>query len=181
MQPVIELVNAAAGGGPGWRMTMPLRDGDIGVIDTIECCRALAIEAAAHSKHVERLAAAAQSSGAPIDFIYRTLQRGIRRVDDPDGVELLEHPDVHLPSILSGGQSAGDCDDHAVIGVAVLDRLGIPAAFCVANIEGEGKPFTHVFYAAKLGGQWQPIDSQERIPPGYFAAKMRRFALIPLR
>jgi transglutaminase-like putative cysteine protease len=88
------------------------------------------------------------------------VQRGIRYVKDPVGLELVQAP----PRTLLIGQ--GDCDDKSTLLAALLMATGHPARFTVVGFKGG--PFSHVLVEAKSGKRWVPMETIVPKPLGWF-------------
>lgn len=113
--------------------------------------------------------------------IYNYLLRNIRFKPDPPGVELVRTPEQLISEISRMGFANGDCDDRAMLAAALLEALGIPAAFVVVG-RAERGPFSHVLPAAMIRpDEWVPFDSQERELIGDLPAGVKRIRVYSVR
>lgn len=78
--------------------------------------------------------------------LQRFVQNCIRYVRDPDGVELVQTPEVTLKL------RTGDCDDQATLLASMLKATGHPAKFVAVGINGG--PFSHVLVETKINSKW---------------------------
>lgn len=103
------------------------------------------------------------------------VERGgrVQFVRDIEGRELLRHPDQLLAEIIRHGQTACDCDDRAMVGVALLRAMGFRAGFVVVGRRASG-PFHHVFFAVERRGRVVPLDPQETSAPGRWPPSKRK-------
>lgn len=92
--------------------------------------------------------------------VYQFVRKSVVFKRDTPGVEILRHPEQMLLEIVANGQTTGDCDESATLGVALLLAAGIRAAFITIGRDVDG-PFSHVLYAARVNAGWVPIDSQQ--------------------
>lgn len=173
---VLKLIDAL-----GKETQQALPDGDDGTEATVKAMRGI-IDAAQSSPLVQ--VAANNLRGFPASLIprllYDFLRDHLRFVDDPPGFEILTHPDRHLQAMIAGGHSLGDCDDHAIIGAAILKRLGFLPVIITMNDSGDTRPFSHVFFGYKSGNNIVPMDPQEGVPLGTLPAGGKRYAVEPV-
>ncbi len=121
---------------------------------------------------------------AVYDFLRNENGR-FRFTPDPDGVELLRHPEVTAAEILNRGYALGDCDDRAMLGCVLIRRMALSAVLAVVGTR-TNKPYQHVFwgYTTNLAN---PLiencvfsDPQENVPHGSFhplSAKLKIYTL----
>lgn len=159
-----------------------LPPGDAGTRTTLAAMRSLARDAATRPEIV-KAAAALMNAGPRSPRLYTIrlfhwLRERVRFKADPPGVELVRHPSQLVEEIGRGGLALGDCDDRSTLGAAMLLAAGIPAAFLVIGRDPRAD-MEHVYFAARLGGRWIPLDPQETDTPGHQKAHARRW-LYPL-
>lgn len=90
---------------------------------------------------------------AEAQAIFNFVQNHIRYTRDPLTVEMLQTPEQLLE------RGVGDCDDKAILLMAMLHAVGIPAMFVVGG--RAPNMFEHVWVAAYLNGQWISMDATE--------------------
>jgi transglutaminase-like putative cysteine protease len=88
------------------------------------------------------------------------VQNTIRYVRDPDGLELVQTPEVTLKT------RTGDCDDQSTLLAALLVATGHQARFVAVGIGGE--PLSHVLVETKVGDQWIPAETILKKPFGWY-------------
>lgn len=147
------------------RITLP--GGDAGVFATLWAMKAFVDDAVERSPALANLATMigrrCKTKMQKAHAVYEFLKRNVKFVKDPAGLEHVRHPDQLLEEIRHRGQTAGDCDDVATLGAALLKKLGLQACFIVAGRRRGGR-FEHVLYGVRdRSGQFYPIDSQHRI------------------
>lgn len=148
---------------------LELPDGDAGIDSTLTIMKAMVDDAIEAGGPVLRLATAiaadtadARSDELKLIAIHRYLVSHVRFMKDTLGQEHLRHPDQLALELLETGATAGDCDDVATLGAALLRAMGIQPAFIVVSIKPSGE-FQHVLFAAVLGEKLIPMDPQERM------------------
>jgi len=93
------------------------------------------------------------------DAIYKWMVRTINYVRDPWNIERIQSPDVTIR------QKAGDCDDHAILGAALLQSLGIQTGFRIVSRTGEN--FDHIYAVYRSPQGWKSFDTTVLKYPGY--------------
>lgn len=114
---------------------------------------------------------------APATALYRWMRKRFRFVKDPEGVELLRHPDQMLQAMRDGGgYTDGDCDELATLAAALAIQLGLRPAFIVMDGIPSAGRFHHVFYGiiGPDGRTVTPYNPQEGTPPGQWPPASRR-------
>lgn len=94
--------------------------------------------------------------------LYAAIREHMSYLHDPVGVEMTKSPSVMMDEMVRRGSTAGDCDDHACLGYALLQSIGIPAKLRVVWYEGSAMP-NHIYDVAYLRGQWVPFDTTSRL------------------
>ncbi|MBX3387573.1 MAG: hypothetical protein KF768_13475 [Phycisphaeraceae bacterium] len=179
-------------------LALTLPDGDAGTDATVMVMRAVAEHAARSSPAVQALARdLSKGRGARAHLGARWFEWAKRNVEfkrDPWQIERVPHPEKFLRlSQTPAGKIAGDCDDLATLGVAVLLAGRKSAAFVVMNRPNATR-FQHVL-CAEAGGwfhdvPWRlhdnqqpdrffPIDPQETELPGVLPGPVGRFRVYP--
>lgn len=75
----------------------------------------------------------------------------------------------------------GDCTEHAVLAVALLRRLGVPARGVVGWAAGLEEMELHFWVEARIGGRWYPLDpTYDMVPPSAFRIKLAETDLADL-
>lgn len=149
-----------------------LSRGQKGIDQTIAAMQGI-LEDAMHSAYVRTAARLMPGPHA----IYNVLASHVRFVRDPAGVELLRHPVVMLREMRKArdATAAGDCDDRALLGAALLAHRGYAPVWIVAGATPpeRGGRYTHVFFGylrdpkgETARGNVVPMDPQEGMPPG---------------
>lgn len=93
----------------------------------------------------------------------------VRFEHDPPGLEYVRHPERMLEEIRVTGETAGDCDDIAVLGAALGLAAGLPPRFVTVATRAGG-PYVHVFTELGEGGRWIELDTSRElqgIPAGW--------------
>lgn len=137
--------------------------GDAGTRKTLEIMRGLAAEGARDLTVretaiaiVRAAGAAAHDSVAELRALFEFVRDRIRFTNDILGVETLQGAEYTLRV------RAGDCDDRAVLLVALAQSIGIPADFAfrvVALKPGSPRAFSHVYVVANLKGKRIALDA----------------------
>lgn len=170
---------------PAVRSALPLdAPADIRTAATLQAMAALAVDGA-HSLQMQALAAGVQYFHRPAcsplqaaAVVFRLLSGATRFEPDPPGAELVRSPRAMLDAIAADEVAAGDCDDRATLGAALLLALGVPAMLVVVGRRDDG-PFEHVLCAvghAPADPGTIFIDPQETRTLGQLPAGVRRMA-----
>ena len=152
------------GNGGGHRVTRgTLPSGDAGTKKTLAIMRELAEEGARDLNVretaiaiVKAAGAAAHDNVAELQALFQFVRDRVRFTSDILGVETLQGPAYTLRT------RAGDCDDRAVLLVALARSIGIPADFAfqvVALRPNAPRAFSHVFVVASLKGKRIAMDT----------------------
>lgn len=83
--------------------------------------------------------------------LYTWVQRRIRYVKDPVGLETVQSPEVTLKL------RAGDCDDSATLLVALATAVGLRSRFVVIGPHVDA--MQHVYAQLQVNGQWLNADT----------------------
>jgi hypothetical protein len=112
-------------------------------------------------------------TAAPLDrrlnAVFTWIQDRIRFQDDPPSDELLLEPGLLLR--LPPAQRAGDCDDFAMLGSAMLGSLGIPTRLVTIRADrSDPTRYSHVYLDIPLaGGGRIPFDASHGPHAGWEA------------
>lgn len=125
--------------------------GKRGNIETVDFMRKVAHERAGHPL-VRRLALAIiQNTNIKSHFylnealaIGEFVQRKVRYVKDPVGIEQLHDP-ITLIEQIERGVSAGDCDDMALLTATLLLSVGIQPYFRMVRYKSLTGPYNHIY------------------------------------
>lgn len=71
--------------------------------------------------------------------------------------------------LISMDNPAGDCDDFAMLTLALLHAVGIPAEIVTINADPTTPNYTHVFVAARIGDRSVAMDTSHGSAPGWQA------------
>lgn len=112
--------------------------------------------------------------------LYGELLEAFVYVDDPDGSELVQAPDVTL-------RRGGDCSSATVLVLSFARGLGLRTrlAVVVTPEEDGGGRASHVFGEAETSrGTWEPLDLAEGMPFGQAhelpeGAYLERYPVLP--
>lgn len=162
-------------------LRLALPGGDSGVLSTLWVMRACVDDAVENGGPVVRLAFkvaafAGKGVAAQVRAVYDFLRGSVVFKRDALALEHVRHPDQLASEIEATGRTAGDCDDVATLGAALLRALGVRPALVVASVR-PGGAFHHVLFAGEVGGRWVLLDPQE----GYFDASppLTRSLMLP--
>ncbi len=146
------------------RGTLP--NGDPGVKRTLDVMRALAIEGSKQLEVRDAAVAALHAYQArahdhlsQLDAIFRFVRDRIMFVNDMLGVEMLQGPRKTREA------RAGDCDDRAILMVAMARAVGIFADLRFKVIGADrSRPgrFSHVYVTARVRGKTIAMDPTYR-------------------
>jgi len=92
---------------------------------------------------------------AVAEALYELVVQAVEYTHDPHDVELLQSPRA---TFLAG---AGDCDDMATAGAALLGAMGAPTRFqAIGTDPSRPEAFTHVYAEFQdEGGEWVTFDA----------------------
>jgi transglutaminase-like putative cysteine protease len=149
------------------RGTLPA--GDAGTKKTLDMMRELAEEGARDLNVretaiaiVKSVGAAAHDTIAELQALFQFVRDHVRFTNDILGVETLQGAAYTLRT------RAGDCDDRAVLLVALAHSIGIPADFAfkvVALKSSNPHAFSHVFVVANVKGKRIALDPTYQVNP----------------
>lgn len=134
--------------------------------------------AAACSPIVEEAAADIVGASTGADAarrIRRFLEANVRFEFDPPGVELIRTPELLLTQIHCRGESAGDCDDVAVLGAALGLAAGLSATYVLIAFH-DTDPFEHVFTELETDSGPVELDTTKpaHLPPELVIRRVER-------
>lgn len=152
-------------GTPDTARLMPLGDGDVGTMQTIDQIRQL-VDQGKKDPEINRLALFIVRNVRPFDFaterrlLYEWVRKNIRFRKDVAGVETLR---TAREIIRVGG---GDCDDiNAILLPSLLATIGHQTRLVTISAHPLApETFTHIYAEVLEGGRWIPIDAARRDP-----------------
>lgn len=116
---------------------------------------------------------------ATLVAIHAWVQRHVRYVNDPDGVEWVVQPRVLIQQILAEGVAQGDCDDMVTIESSLLQSVGIVTRSVILKADARAPhEWSHIYLEAFDGRGWVPLDPIMKDkppgwqPPKFFAKKV---------
>lgn len=159
-----------------WTQPMPiplqvqtLPPGDAGTVRTLDIMARNAKSAVQSDVRVhritQRIAATTADRIGRLRGIYDFLADSFVYKDDAHGFEQVRTPSDMLDQFEAQGRIAGDCDDMATLGAALILAMGHKAGFTIIRAKPNG-PFAHVYPTAFIGRLAIPLDAQERTPIG---------------
>ncbi len=100
---------------------------------------------------------------AEVSALFDFILNHIRYTRDVLGIETLTDPRMTLQRLV------GDCDDKATLLATLLESVGYPTRFVMADYTGQG--FEHVYLQTWAFGEWLNLDPTEHermgwAPPG---------------
>ena len=72
------------------------------------------------------------------------VQKHVRYVKDPDGIEYLTEPVLMIKKIMEG-EARGDCDDIACLIATILLAVGIQPHYAIVKYRETSKSFNHIY------------------------------------
>jgi len=99
--------------------------------------------------------------------LHGWVQRNVRYVKDPYGIEYVQTPDVMLSTM------TGDCDDYTVFLGSLLESVGYPVDVKIVARNGR-KGFHHVYPIVHLDGLEVGLDASIPVPFGFQSSDIRR-------
>ena len=128
-------------------------------------------------ENIRRHALEITAGKEPIPAIFDWVRENVKYVPDPveqsgSIIELFISPVRMLSDFQKGQVAAGDCDDHALLNVALLRSLGIESKVILIDQEGNG--YNHALAVAKTqdGELW--VDTTSPKPLGWVDHYVRR-------
>ena len=145
------------------RIEMPMmhsqRPGENGIQDTLFLMQTM-VNRSFLNPLIRRLAADATVHCDPADkrclsaSLLAFVQRSMRYVRDPVGVEALHDPIAIAQEIARGGKPFGDCDDFSLFLATLMKSVGLPASFKAVGFNGGNLSHVYVIgpYGCRLDG-----------------------------
>lgn len=135
------------------------RGGESGIADTLHHMQTMVNRSFLHPL-IRRLAADATRHCDPADkrclsaSLLSFVQRTMRYVRDPIGVEALHDPITIALEIARGGKPFGDCDDFSLFLATLMKSVGLPASFKAVGFNGGSLSHVYVIgpYGCRLDG-----------------------------
>lgn len=163
----------------GRKVDFPLASGDSGVLTTIQAMTHLTQTIQSNPLLVRALSDIKQLAGTgqygttrdvfAIAAFY-WLRSKITFCSDPQRIELLRDPLILLNDIYTRGSACVDCDEMAILGVAILRAVGFQTVFITIS-QRQDLRFQHVYFGfyqtePSKRGILLPLDPQETDAPG---------------
>lgn len=126
----------------------PQRGGPDGIRDTLALMQSM-VNRSFLNPLIRRLAADATRHCDPADkrclsaSLLSFVQRSMRYVRDPVGVEALHDPIAIAQEIARGGKPFGDCDDFSLFLATLMKSVGLPSSFKAVGFNGGN--LSHVY------------------------------------
>ena len=122
-----------------------------GNLETVKVMRSLARERMTHPK-VRQLALNIISGGAigshnyldEAQILGEFVQKNVRYVRDPHGVEQLHDP-LYMIQKIEEGTAQGDCDDQALLLATLLLSIGAQPYFAMVRYTTNGGSYNHIY------------------------------------
>ena len=135
------------------------RGGEAGIVDTLGHMGRLVTQACVHPLIRKQAMQAIQHCGVNDKICQQAalmvwVQRMMKFVRDPHGIEALHDPVMIATAIEQGKQPYGDCDDFSMYLASLLRAVGLRANFRVVGFNG-GK-LSHVYVT---GPKEEKLDS----------------------
>lgn len=92
------------------------------------------------------------------------VQRAVKFIKDPVGVEALHDPVMIAAALETGKQPYGDCDDLSMYLASLMLSVGIPAHFRAVGFHGA--PLSHVYVIGQKGEKLDPSRNPWQMQPG---------------
>ena len=105
-----------------------------GMPEVISSMRRMLVEAS-HDTDLRELAISAIHDN-PVNDIYDWVKANVQYVPDPVDVELFQHPSCMIREFRAGKNLAGDCDDIALLTVAMSQSVGIKSRIALIDTSG---------------------------------------------
>lgn len=155
--------------------------GHAGIDVTVEHMRSLARAQALSSavrRKADELVSGTRTSEELALRIRRWLERYVRFLHDPDGIELIRTPELMLATIDCYGLAEGDCDDVAVLGAALGMAQGLDATYVLLGFT-DAEPFEHVYTELETDAGPVELDTTRpaQMPPGLEVKRSDRRAV----
>lgn len=147
------------------KITLP--GGDAGTFATLWAMKAFVDDAVERSPLLAELAGRIANACGRVKInrakaVYNFLRDHVTFTFDPPALEHVQHPDQLIDQINRRGKARGDCDDVAVLGAALLKKMGLSPVFIVVGRDAAGR-YEHVLYGVRnRAGRFFPIDSQHK-------------------
>jgi hypothetical protein len=152
-------------------LRVQLSEGDAGTLETLCAMKAMVLDAVRTPEVLTKTDIGRLTTGGwALDVLWLWARTNVRYTDDPEGVELLQHPERMLRQIREHGYVLGDCDDRTMLLASMFVAVGQRVAIVAVGRAGAGE-FEHVLPALprmkyEIRGEMKasdfiPFDSQE--------------------
>lgn len=129
-----------------------------------------------YDENIRQLAVEIKSkSDDPVSGIFDWVSDNILYVPDPNGIELFISPVRMIKDYNEGKQPGGDCDDIALLTVALLRSIGVKSHVSIVDVKGSG--WDHaiaVAYSERLGKEIF-VDPTSSKPLGWIDKYIKRY------
>ena len=106
--------------------------------------------------------------GNPSNDIYDWVKVNVQYVPDPIDVELFQHPSRIVRDYRAGKELSGDCDDIAMLTVAMLQAVGVKSRIVLIDTAGNGLDHAVAQAWSDKLNDWLFLDpSTDRVPYGW--------------
>lgn len=102
-----------------------------------------------------------------VQALHGWVQRNVRYVRDPHGIEYVQTPSVMLSTMV------GDCDDYTAFLGALLETVGYPVDIKIVGRDRR-QPFHHVYPVVRMDGLEVALDASMPVPFGFQASDLQK-------
>ena len=138
---------------------------DYGIEDIKASIRRM-LDDAARDVEVRGLAASI-AWDKPLQNINSWVKANVHYVPDPHDVELFTSPSRMVREYNEGKPLVGDCDDMALLSVALLRAVGIRSNVVLLDTKGEGLDHAVAQAWSDKLGAWVYVDPSSKLPFGW--------------
>ena len=122
-----------------------------------------------------------QDGQNPIAAIYDWVKKNVTYISDPivdgDQSELFISPAKMVNDYYEGKHLAGDCDDHALLNVALLRSIGIKSNVVLLDQKGDGYNHAVAQAYSEEAEKYIIIDTTVSFPLGWEEHYVRRLVI----
>lgn len=159
--PIFQLKPQWELGAPPQTVSKQIPDNDRGNFKTIEVmikdahrCRRMPLVRALALKIIEHSGIKSHDFLEECRAIAQFVQKYVRYVRDPAGIEQLHDP-IYMIKNIQAGVAQGDCDDQALLLAALLLSVGAQPFFTIVRYRSTKGPYNHIYvtvYEKNWGG-----------------------------
>lgn len=133
------------------------------------------LDRASESEEVRQLAVSITTGRPdPISAIYDWIKLKVSYVQDPLDKELLISPVRMVKDYWDSKPLAGDCDDQALLAVALYRSIGISSNVVLLDIKGNGFDHAIAEVYSEKSNSWLDIDPSSDLPLGWRESYIER-------